>query len=294
MPFEFPPIDVWLLWTGNCPSELPVHEVSVEEESRAARYRIPEKSRQFLLGRLLGRQIVASQWGCSPRDLLWPTSGVPRVTLPSGERPGTISLSHSENFLAIALAPIEFRLGVDIESVANSPLARAREDAISSELELEPVEGLDPEYFRNEMRRTFSLAEAEFKTQEVDSPFDFLQSSFHGDSRVDFIQWLMSRYSDQQDDVVSARSASNTFFLQRNAAIAPAEWCVQLTSFPTAEFIGSVAIAPRDVATIPEDSHWKWDWSLTPSDAIPDELRTELGIWGAEFRRLQFRLTPAG
>ncbi|WP_437194332.1 4'-phosphopantetheinyl transferase family protein [Planctomicrobium sp. SH527] len=102
-------VEIWLLGTEKLSGPLKTELLSQEELARAARYRLPAKRRQFLLGRILGRQVIASKLGIDPGRIQWPTTGAPLLRCEGSPLPLSVSLTHSGSYFGIALSERYFR-----------------------------------------------------------------------------------------------------------------------------------------------------------------------------------------
>jgi phosphopantetheinyl transferase len=157
-------VDLWICAAAQTAVADELCEFSIEEQARANRYVDPVKRRQFLIARGAGRRIVASYLQCLPEQVLWPAGGPPCVAAPDGRRPISISLSHSAQFVALAVGQADWGVGVDIE-IRSAPL---NVDAVAA-MALHPVERQQlyaaPERDRpNLLRRYWTLKEAALKS----------------------------------------------------------------------------------------------------------------------------------
>lgn len=88
---------------------------SASEQKRYAAFTRPLRQRQFLIGRILLRQALASLLGAEPRELVLSErpGNAPKLDRPGSEGVG-FSISHSGPWVACAASP-DSALGLDIE-----------------------------------------------------------------------------------------------------------------------------------------------------------------------------------
>ena len=169
-PFELlPGCRLWLAVFGpqhhasaSIDVELAESELSEEDFRRWQRYRAPEKRRQFLNSRRVVREVILSESelcfaaeqrlkpkvtasnssaakpGCSSATdtryrFCKSGSGRPLVLGPSGEELFSISLSHSDNVVAVAVSDLPDRIGVDGEVVSALNQAALMNSAATTE-----------------------------------------------------------------------------------------------------------------------------------------------------------------
>jgi len=96
-------------------ADLDLSTLSAAELKRGQQYRLPTKQRQFFFTRSIGREVLAKYLEVSPQNISWNASGPPAI-LVNGKSAGcAVSVSHSGNVSALAIAPAQWQIGVDIE-----------------------------------------------------------------------------------------------------------------------------------------------------------------------------------
>lgn len=108
-------IRLWLDRGGSVPD---LSLLSPEELQRGARYRVPEKQRQFFWTRCLGRTLLAERLQVAPTEIQWSTSGPPVISVAGRTPEISISVSHSGPVIALAIGSHPYTLGIDIERTA--------------------------------------------------------------------------------------------------------------------------------------------------------------------------------
>jgi 4'-phosphopantetheinyl transferase len=114
------------LWVAALPSLLAEAEaagpgwMSATEHARLGAMRSVKRRRQFLAGHWMIRRLAADSFGGFSADYLLEASdkGAPRLRVPRTGAEHAASISHSGDWIAVALAP--FDIGVDIESAGKA------------------------------------------------------------------------------------------------------------------------------------------------------------------------------
>lgn len=101
-------------------------EFSDQDLQRWQQYRSAARKRQFLNSRLAVRAVLKREFGKDAEDIrfLSDSLGCPLLLSRANEHVAHVSLSHSENAVAVLISDDEFPVGVDIE-VANPRLTDA-------------------------------------------------------------------------------------------------------------------------------------------------------------------------
>jgi 4'-phosphopantetheinyl transferase len=91
--------------------------LSAEEQQRAARFRISEARHRFILARVMLRHQLGQEIGIAPESVFFAagTHGKPRLDIPGIDQPPQFNLTHSGDFVALAIADDE--VGIDIENL---------------------------------------------------------------------------------------------------------------------------------------------------------------------------------
>jgi phosphopantetheinyl transferase len=131
----FPQCRLWLAYFGGDSDESDVattHDIaearfSTQDLQRWQQYRPVVKKRQFLNSRLAIRALLKKEFGKDADDIQFYSDALGCPALQSGrtEHIAHISLSHSENVVAVLISDGEYPVGVDIE--VSNPL---RADAL--------------------------------------------------------------------------------------------------------------------------------------------------------------------
>lgn len=110
-----------MVWLATVPADPALHRqlrecLSSEEQTRLARFRKTEDRQRYLAGRVLLRRLLGAYLNQPASDLTIRTGphGKPFVELPSGHPPAHFNVSHSEDFVLVALSATH-EVGVDIE-----------------------------------------------------------------------------------------------------------------------------------------------------------------------------------
>ncbi len=121
----FPDCRLWLAsFDHDLPKSVSNTEVDLEQAKMTNRdlirwrqFRPAEKKRQFLNSRLAVRAMLQREFAAEAEDIQFDSdsNGCPILTSRNGTRYAQISLSHSENVIAVAISNSEFPIGVDIE-----------------------------------------------------------------------------------------------------------------------------------------------------------------------------------
>lgn len=110
------PVRVWCLRLERDPARVAAWRAKLpaEEQARAARFRQPDDVARLVLGRTALRRILGGRLRCSPEavSLVLGPNGKP--VLPPQSPPWQFNLSHSGDWLLVALA-WQRRVGIDIE-----------------------------------------------------------------------------------------------------------------------------------------------------------------------------------
>lgn len=116
-----PSVTLWLM-DGRVIQELELtrleHQLSPPQAQRFARFRRPERQRQYLLGRMLLRHAVSHATGMAPAAVgtVEQPDAAPLLVLPENLPGPAFSLSHSGHWIACATSA-GARLGIDIEVI---------------------------------------------------------------------------------------------------------------------------------------------------------------------------------
>ncbi len=164
------PIDVWILWTGLCSPTFDTSDLSPHEIARGMRYRSVFKRRQFFLSRILGRRVISATLAIPSSEIEWPITGAPRLESHSKPLPLSVSLSHTGEYIALAVGPPDVTLGIDLEET-NSPVQVASLAGIAftqrERLLLSEVPGdLQPDW----CRQLWTAKEAALKSLASEAP----------------------------------------------------------------------------------------------------------------------------
>jgi len=237
-------VDVWFLWTGECPQEIDLTESSTgfssQELARAARYRLPAKRRQFLLSRFLGRRIIASMLSIAPEEIDWPSTGAPRLQSHAAPVPTplplSVSLSHTGEWIVLAVSQADVSLGIDVEET-RSPLSVAALAAMTfTQSERLLLAEIPREQQTGWARQLWTAKEAVLKSLEQETPPEM--------SSVD----LSDRFIDHQFRDGSLTDLNgNQFILTpvragRVESDTHEEWAVSLDSQASFELTGTLVV----------------------------------------------------
>jgi len=96
-------------------TDLDLSALSAAELKRGQQYRLPARQRQFFFTRSVGREVLAKSLGTLPQHIDWNTSGPPEISVNGKPAGCAVSISHSGAVSAMAMAPAEWQIGVDIE-----------------------------------------------------------------------------------------------------------------------------------------------------------------------------------
>ncbi|MEE4272322.1 MAG: 4'-phosphopantetheinyl transferase superfamily protein [Thermoanaerobaculales bacterium] len=92
-----------------------------DERQRAARFKVAEARRRFVLGRALLRHRIGAAIDADPRSLVFSMGEHGKPELPGVKPAPSFNLSHSADLVVLALAPAA--VGVDIEALRAVPAA---------------------------------------------------------------------------------------------------------------------------------------------------------------------------
>ncbi len=107
-------------------------ELSAEEQARAARFRQPDDVARWVLGRTALRRILGARLRCSPEAVSLVPGPNGKPVLPPESPPWQFNLSHSGDWLLLALA-WRRRVGIDVEAWGDLEYAALAELAFAPE-----------------------------------------------------------------------------------------------------------------------------------------------------------------
>lgn len=139
----------------------PSQWMTPSESARLAGLTLPRRAAEFIAGRLLARSLLVEVAGGTLAD--WPLSGEPgRAPGPVGAPPWHVSVSHSGDLVACAIAPVP--VGIDVEAPGRRRDRRALLQAITTPAELAGLAGIDDDA-QVLARRVWTVKEAWLKCQ---------------------------------------------------------------------------------------------------------------------------------
>lgn len=195
-------VDLWLLYDESGTGDLGEDFLSTAERQRAVRYRSPEKMRQFLFARTLGRLVFARYLDCQPEEVTWTASGPPTVCRLDDASPLSVSVSHSGRALAIAIAPAGAGIGVDIEETSATLNVSALAHVALTPREQAQFNALEPSAQDTFVRRIWTAKEAALKSlrqNRLPSPqelhVDAIDGVIHARSRNGQIERMIPTWS---------------------------------------------------------------------------------------------------
>lgn len=279
---NLPSVDLWLLWTGDCSDDVNRAWLSPQELMRGERYRSPAKRRQFLLSRMLGRQIISCSRDVLPEQIEWPTTGVPHLRSDSRELPLSMSLSHAGEFLALAVSSPDVGLGVDLEVLDSQlrvgPLAGL---ALTQHERLLLAELPEPDQARW-IQQVWTAKEAVLKSLELETPPEI--SSFDLSERmVHHLLTLGELRGFEAASIVFTPFAAN-FFPQSPGS----GWEIEMSSGTSQSLVGGLAIRFRENREpVPR---FERRWRVHCTDSTPELTEVQRGGFPTGIRRLRLRV----
>lgn len=166
-------VEIWFLATQKLTGPLKTELLSLEELARAARYRLPAKQRQFLLGRILGRELIGFKLGIDPKKIQWPTTGAPLLRCDDAPLPLSMSLSHTGQYIGLALSEKtstgNVSVGLDFEEVASPIRVSALSSVVLTQRERLWLAALPESEQTAAIRRLWTAKEAILKSLEQNS-----------------------------------------------------------------------------------------------------------------------------
>jgi 4'-phosphopantetheinyl transferase len=124
------------LWSTEIPlSAAETSILSSDEEKRRDAYRFRRDAESFALSRSFTRRVLAEYAGVPARDLTFVTDRRGKPSIAESQIRFTVSRTDRWSVLAIA----DERVGVDVETIRESPHLAAVAETISSERELEEM-----------------------------------------------------------------------------------------------------------------------------------------------------------
>lgn len=160
-----PSVDLYLLKPAHVDTgqlnTLPA-ELSPDETDHWQGIRLPGRQREYLLGRVLLRRLLAERLGCRAADLLFVTQSQGKPAL-SGQ-PWQFNLSHSGDWLVLALCE-RGPLGVDIEMGQRRRATLPLAERFYAKSEYEWLQSLSEQERDSAFYRLWSRKEAVLKAQ---------------------------------------------------------------------------------------------------------------------------------
>ena len=128
------PVRVWCLRLERDPARVAAWraELSAEEQARAARFRQPDDVARLVLGRTALRRILGARLRCSPEAVSLVPGPNGKPVLSPDSPPWEFNLSHSGDWLLLALA-WRRQVGIDVEAWRDLEYAALAERAFAPE-----------------------------------------------------------------------------------------------------------------------------------------------------------------
>jgi 4'-phosphopantetheinyl transferase len=142
-------------------------DLRADERGRAARFRVDEARRRFVLGRVLLRRQLGATLGVEPADLVFESGrrGKPGLAAPDLRRAVGFNLSHSGPIVALVIAHTE--VGIDVERLRRVPDADRLARRFFSRAESDSVLGLTGAARDRAFLRVWTQKEAYLKATGV-------------------------------------------------------------------------------------------------------------------------------
>jgi 4'-phosphopantetheinyl transferase len=128
------PVRVWCLPLERDAARLAAWRAALpaEEQARAARFRQPDDAARLVLGRTALRRVLGARLQCSPAAVPLVPGPNGKPVLPPESPPWQFNLSHSGDWLLLALA-WRRRVGIDVEAWRDLEYAALAERAFAPE-----------------------------------------------------------------------------------------------------------------------------------------------------------------
>ena len=128
------PVRVWCLRLERNAARVAAWRAALpaEEQARAARFRQPDDAARVVLGRTALRRVLGVRLGCSPAAVSLVPGPNGKPVLPPESPPWEFNLSHSGDWLLLALA-WRRRVGIDVEAWRDLEYATLAELAFAPE-----------------------------------------------------------------------------------------------------------------------------------------------------------------